>query len=109
MAAAIKTLPSYARRYDPDRRVWTVLTDYIAGLEHLLRADGHRVIRCGSGSVPPPRRPQPAQSWADLLLDRIGPERQDRLVRRLSKVLHPDAGGDHDLMSELTAARERRR
>ena len=48
--------------------------------------------------------------WADALLRAVGEQRQDRVVKALSKVLHPDAeGGDHTLMATLLAARERHR
>lgn len=38
----------------------------------------------------------------------VGPRHADRVHRALARVLHPDAGGDAELMAALNAAHDRR-
>jgi hypothetical protein len=126
--AIIKDLPS--RKWDPDKRYWRIPTDLIGVLQTRLEATGDKVT---VERPPPPgnndsRRIQQLEqevqrlrgqlhqarsttaahssSWAESLLDQCGAELGARVVRALSKVLHPDAGGDSDLQRDLNVARE---
>jgi hypothetical protein len=104
----LKALPSYARRWDPDRKLWRVDVGYARSLAGNLRELGYVVV-----GIEPPREPPRTNGrtidgadWAHTLLHRVGPERRERVFRGLSKLLHPDVGGDTVLMRELNAARE---
>jgi hypothetical protein len=99
----IKTVPSYARSWDPVAREWTIGHHYVVPLEAALRALGHQVI----GLNPPPRAGGSGQ-WAHTLLHRVGPLRREPVFRALTRVLHPDnpATGDAVLQRELNTARE---
>ncbi|HWT48540.1 MAG TPA: hypothetical protein VN255_08180, partial [Mycobacterium sp.] len=58
---------------------------------------------------PPPRAEaftSDTSLWAKILFRRVGRERREPVFRALTRVLHPDVGGDHHLMQELNAARE---
>ena len=108
----IKNFPG--RRWEPAGKYWTVPLDVVDAVADALRAAGCTVYVTRSDGSPWGAgarhgvRDQPGRGWADALLDAVGPERIDQTVRAMSRVLHPDAGGDHRLMCELTAARERR-
>jgi len=104
--AVIKALPSYARRWNPDRKLWRVEIEYARSLAGNLRELGYVVV-----GVEPPREPPRANgrtingtAWAHTLLHRAGPERSERVFRALSKILHPDVGGDTQLQRELNDA-----
>lgn len=106
----VKTLPSYARSWNSSAKHWTVDQGYVDQLAALLRADGHRVVITGGrkqSSTPPPPRTAPRENWADALLEAVGQERVEPVHRALTKVLHPDVGGDTKLMQALNAARDR--
>ena len=49
--------------------------------------------------------PEQSYEWASGVFRRVGPHRTDAVYRGLSKLLHPDVGGDTKLMQELNAAR----
>ena len=105
---AIKTVPSHRRTWDSLRKVWTVPASTIPSLIEMLEADGHRVHVTGGTNVPPPRTAPAGGTWADLLLEAVGPLRVEPVHRALSRILHPDVGGDTTLMQTLNAARDRR-
>lgn len=87
-----------------------------------LQIAGHRVrivsqpydpttqARADFGGKPqgnPPRPDRGQRTWADELLTAAGPELAPRLFKALAAVLHPDTGGDNQLMQQLNAARDR--
>lgn len=45
-------------------------------------------------------------NWAEQLLGKLSPEQSDKAYKALTKVLHPDAGGDNNLMRDLNVARD---
>jgi len=109
LVSVIKTLHSAHRRWNATTKTWWVATAAINELTEILEAGGYTVIstmRSRSSSPPPPRSPR--DTWADLLLDAVGQERVEPVHRALSRVLHPDVGGDTALMQALNAARDRR-
>lgn len=109
----VKSFPG--RRWDPEGKCWIVARAQVWELADALRVAGTRPYITepngqpyghGDGARSEPRRPR--EDWAVLLLDTVGPDRAERVFKALSKVLHPDVGGDHQLMRELVAARDRR-
>jgi hypothetical protein len=103
-------VPSHARDWNPATKEWTIRATHAEQLASALRATGHKVLGLDPPRTDPPPRannstPDTAQ-WAKLLFRRIGPNHRDPVFRALTKVLHPDVGGDHSLMQELNQARE---
>lgn len=45
-------------------------------------------------------------SWAEDLLRKLDPEVAEKAYKRLASVLHPDVGGDNDLMRDLNVAHD---
>lgn len=62
----------------------------------------------GSGYTPPRAAPVASQPWAKALFDALPSALHDRAYRALAKVLHPDTGGDAEMMKALNAERDRR-
>jgi hypothetical protein len=96
-------VPSFFRRWNPVRREWLILEPvYGAELARVLRGAGYTVI----GLDDPPNRQHvddPA-AWARAVFQRVGPTRAPLAYRLLSRVCHPDHGGDHQLQLELNQA-----
>lgn len=99
----IKCFPG--RRWNPQHRCWLVGASFADAMAEALRAAGCSVI------VTYHRAQQRAElrggGWADELFTAVGPSRAEVVYRALSRVLHPDAGGDTALMQQLNAARQR--
>lgn len=73
------------------------------GTLHLVRASF-----AGFKALPPPPGSKPKRSWWEVLdvpAQTVSREKVETAFRELSKKLHPDAGGSHDAMAELTAAK----
>jgi len=104
----IKTIPSHLRSWDTQRKTWTIPASTVPSFVRMLEDDGHRVHIEGDAYIPPPRTPTAGGTWADDLLDAVGPQRVEPVHRALARVLHPDVGGDTMLMQALNAARDRR-
>jgi hypothetical protein len=103
-------VPGHARDWNPATKTWTVDVGHAEPLASALRATGHKVLGLDAPRTDPPPRadgsaPDTAQ-WARILFRRVGPNHRDPVFRALTKVLHPDVGGDHSLMQELNQARE---
>lgn len=108
----VKTLPG--RRWDKARKCWLVSTVFVDEAANALRAAGCTVFvtradgsawtsgRAGAG-----HRATPGADWAESLLDAVGPAQAEAVFKALTRVLHPDAGGDHVLMSQLNEARRK--
>ncbi len=103
-------VPYDEREWDPDRKVWTVwaaslyLDAFLSGAIYY----GHEVLDLRKKQETPPPPQEPSPSWADALFQAVGPERANAVYRALSRVLHPDTEhGDHELMVQLTDARQK--
>lgn len=102
-------VPSFARSWHPDRRVWHIDDDCAEGFAAVAQALGHTVV--GIEPEPPPRATRGTDSgssdqWARILLRAVGPSRHEPVFRALTRVLHPDnAVGDTRLMQQLNEAR----
>jgi hypothetical protein len=107
IVAAIKDVPSPHRRYNPQTRIWTVGDEYAGGLAAELADLGFTVAGI-DGTVSRRRDDHDDAAWARALFERIARDRPDLIdavFRAMSKVLHPDAGGNTALMRELNDAR----
>ena len=101
--AIIKTIPVH--RWDPKTKTWTTETSWVRLLATRLHAQGFDIAIDGVPFTPDP--PKPLGLPFDALFA-ILPERLRLPVfRALSKVLHPDHGGDTALMQQLNRAKER--
>jgi hypothetical protein len=101
-------IPAYARSYDPDDKTWTVTSAYAARAVDLLlkHFPDARIERPGArlGSTP---QHSIARPFAVLhLLPSAPPELVDAAYRTLAKLAHPDRGGSHEHMVQLTAAHD---
>jgi hypothetical protein len=111
----VKALPE--RRWENELKVWVVPTSYTDGLADALRVAGATVyVQCPDGSPwtgggdSHGFRDTPRLGWADALMAAVGHDRHELVYRALAKTLHPDTStGDHRLMQQLNAARERAR
>jgi hypothetical protein len=101
-------VPSGARDWNPATKEWTIRAGHAEQLASALRSTGHKVLGLDPPrSDPPPRADGPdTAQWARDLLTRVGPSHRDPVFRALTKVLHPDVGGDHRLMQDLNRARD---
>ena len=81
--------------------------DSVDALAGALRAAGQHVFFTAGGAdnrrAPSPGTPD--RTWAEHLFAAVGPAHADATYRAMSKVLHPDTGGDTVLMQQLNAAR----
>jgi hypothetical protein len=120
LVALIKSaVPAGQRRWDPEAKRWTILDTFSANyFARKARAAGHAVemdgVRHESDSrfrgqqqAPPRSSSTVSTDWATALLRAVGKERQDAVYKALSRVLHPDVGGDTELMQQLNEARRR--
>jgi hypothetical protein len=96
-------VPPFLRSWNRARREWLVLEPvYAAELARVLRGAGHTVIGI---DLPPARRDDTdSATWARSVLQRVGPTRAPLAYKLLSRVCHPDHGGDHQLQLELNQA-----
>ena len=95
-------VPPFARRWSPPLREWVI--DEVYGLrlcEALRRLDCTIV-----GLDDPLNRTHVSDSagWARAVFQRVGPTRAPQAYTLLSRVCHPDHGGDHQLQLELNQA-----
>lgn len=93
------TVPPCARSWSRPRREWLVEAIYGRPLADAMRSAGATVV----GVDDHPTRGDPAD-WARSVFRRVGPTRAPLAYRLLSRVCHPDHGGDHDLQTELNRA-----
>ena len=108
----IKSLPN--RRWDKLGKCWIIPVRHADLCGNALRAAGCEVFLTRpdgtpwtSGRPDAGHRSTPGPDWAEGLLDAVGPQRIDKVYRALSRVLHPDAGGDMQLMQQLNIARDK--
>lgn len=102
-----EALPRAWRRWDPDLKTWFCIADAVEELAAQLRAAGYQVVvRDAAGTGHTSRRSDP-DTWADAMYAALGKPLADKAHRALSRVLHPDHGGDLEQMKALNAARGR--
>jgi hypothetical protein len=108
LVGLIKTIvPSYGRSWRPHDKSWTVDIDWTAELIAAARAAGHTVITDVDGAENAQHQHPHSDrgpGWANGLFDRVGSSRAPACYKALSRVLHPDAGGDTALQQELNRA-----
>lgn len=95
-------IPSYSRRWDPEERCWLILPSQRKKLVVLLADHGHTVK--AFERQPATSNPAPAQSIHDpfeALLREMPAELRSKVYRQLAMALHPDNGGDTELMKRL--------
>ncbi|MGO8772062.1 MAG: hypothetical protein ACLQIK_08380 [Mycobacterium sp.] len=97
-------VPSFVRSWNPQRREWMILEPvYATQFADTLRRLGHPVI----GIDDPPAQRQHATDpagWARAVFTRVGAGRAPLAYKLLSRLCHPDHGGDHQLQVELNQA-----
>ncbi|MGO9098910.1 MAG: hypothetical protein ACLP9Y_05500 [Mycobacterium sp.] len=98
------SVPSFIRSWNPDRREWLILEPvYATQFADTLRRLGHTVI--GLGDPPNPTHGSGSTGgWARSVFQRVGPGRAPLAYKLLSRLCHPDHGGDHQLQVELNQA-----
>mgnify|MGYP001609834074 CR=1 FL=1 len=98
------TIPKRARRWDPEDRCWLILPSQKRALTHLLAEHGHTVKsferNAPAGGTPRPS-PSPNFDPIEALLREIPTEMRAKVYRQLAIALHPDNGGDTELMKRL--------
>jgi hypothetical protein len=102
----VKSIPG--SRWDPGRKVWTVPTDSIRLAVSILESYGATVHVLGDAPGTPRESRKPPADWATALFKAAGPDLGERIYRALARVLHPDCGGDTELMQALNRARDGR-
>lgn len=101
-----RAIPPVARSYDPEMKAWTVSPAYAALAARLMDGTFGYVRRdtAGSGPRPGPIR-QSDRDYAVLhLLPSAPPELIEAAFRCLSRLHHPDRGGETGRMTELNLA-----
>ncbi len=97
------TVPGYARTWNQTGKQWTVEALWAPILAAEIRRLGHTVI--GLDDPPNPTHgPGSTGGWARSVFQRVGPHRAPLAYRLLSRLCHPDHGGDHLLQVELNQA-----
>ncbi len=97
-------VPNFLRTWNPQRREWLIHeTVYAQQLADTLRRLGHTIIGLDD---PPAQRYHGTDSagWARAVFQRVGPNRAPLAYKLLSRLCHPDHGGDHQLQVELNQA-----
>jgi hypothetical protein len=102
-----EALPRAWRRWNPDLKLWFVVADAVNDLTAALKGDGWRVLVRDAASTGHSNRTSDTDTWADRMYTALGKPLGDKAHRALSRVLHPDAGGDLEQMKLLNAARDR--
>ena len=95
------SVSSYARRWDPTSRCWLILPSQRRLLLKLLERHGHEVKETPSSTAQHTPSSSPRSDPFESLLEAIPPDLRSKVYRQLSIVLHPDNGGDTELMKRL--------
>lgn len=86
------------RKWNPERRQWSVPADVVDDLAGWLRDDGFDVTVRGRPARAQGRHPA---EWTWALYDAVPEHLRDAAYRALLRVLHPDVGGDSRLAQQL--------
>lgn len=101
----VKTLPGH--RFDRASKTWTV-RDSVESVRQFFERNGVQVLVSGQHNRTASNgKHSNGTDWAVALLGECSPELRQQVFRALSKVLHPDTGGDQRLMQQLLEARKR--
>ncbi len=103
LVESLKTgIPGHARSYAPETKAWTVAPAYVAVATRLMLAAFPDVEL-----VDPSRTAPPSDPYVVLhLLPSAPPELVTAAHKCLSKLHHPDKGGDTATMQAINAAAE---
>ena len=96
------TVPGYARSWDQPAKQWTIEALWAPILAAEIRRLGYTVV--GVDNPPNPSHATDPAGWARSVFQRVGPHRAPLAYRLLSRLCHPDHGGDHQLQVELNQA-----
>lgn len=99
----IRGMPT--RRWDKERRCWVIPVDDAAALRGRLEWEGF-TVQVHSNWRPEPRTTT-VVNWADSLFQALPEALAEKAFKALTRVLHPDTGGDTALMQQLNGARDR--
>ena len=100
-------MPAHSRRWDPARKLWHIEEFWLRTVETEILNLGHQVV--GAPTSDTTSRATPPSwatlSWAEILLDAVGPERRALVVGALEAVLDPEqATGSAELFGDLRTA-----
>ena len=104
-------LPTYSRSWDPDRRAWRISEDVFDEVKRIFRTYDYYIYNTPKdppGNHPPPAEPPalPAHRVLHVAAD-APPEVIRAAYRAMSKLHHPDTGGDEVRMKEINDAWEK--
>ncbi len=99
-------VPVHSRTYDPDEKAWYIAPAYFVPVRNLLTATFMQVeMDADREPFTPPPTPKPQTSYHVLHLQPTAPpELVDAAYKTLSRLHHPDQGGDTETMQRLNAA-----
>lgn len=110
----IKEVPFQHRKWNADQKVWEINVEFwISFLMDKLKRSGFQVILVDPanlmGNYEPPKQKRGAlpHGWADVMFGNTDRALHAPLYKALTRVLHPDFGGDEEQMKDLNAARDR--
>lgn len=105
----IKALP--VRRWNPARKRWVIPESDVEVAAARLRGAGHVVEILEQKKEKRTRangeKRKYGFTWADDMFAQLPERFHDPVHRSLTKILHPDIGGDLDAMQALNIARDR--
>jgi hypothetical protein len=101
----MKSVPVH--RWNGQDKEWTTETSWVQLLAKRFHDNGYSVAVDGDLWSPPDIKALSSPILS--LFDALPAHLKQPVYRALSKVLHPDVGGDTELMKELNKAIERRR
>jgi hypothetical protein len=116
------------RRWSKTAKCWVIEASQVDALKYKLEISGDTVlVTYPAGPTPPAgddelrrvllrlqaentrlRNEAAARNgnWAEVLLGQCSPELAEKVHRQLTRALHPDVGGSHELMRDLNVARD---
>lgn len=101
----VKLIPS--KVWNADGKYWTIYASHVPVLANMLTARGHEVSVNGNrwvrtDAAPPPRDSE--NPFTDFFAG-LPEEYRVRAYKALTRVFHPDTGGDLVLMKKLNEAK----
>ncbi len=95
------------RKWHADSRTWSWPKKSASAVEAALKKVGLDVtrVRAEKPAIPAPGSCPPCD-WAQELLEKLTPELRAAVYNALVLKLHPDAGGDEEMMVSLNVARD---